>query len=307
MFDYGSIQDYAWSEVLARAEAYIRVRAASGANVLAIAVQPVAPSPSAPIAAEVTTESLEPAALGAPASFASYPLRLFLGDAWVDERVGSREVSIEHGHRWLVELLAPRHAEGLWLTQQELVQHFEFSRAPFKLSSPARKFQELVPVRDLNQPAGGGWSLTHQLVGLPIAVHLPTTADNARALRTRAGPVAQKGRATQLPQHTAVVGAVRSDSTVGCWSRVQDDLGLSVLVLGKSSLVEGTFARELPCRLRRRGKGSARRIPPLARDHQQMKCQLFRTRPLITHSSKSSSPPCKTACPETWNCSTETA
>jgi len=81
VFDDGSAQDYAWSEVLAGAEAYIRVRAASGANVPAIAVQPVAPSPSAPTAAEVSTESPEPVALGAPASFASYLLRLFLRDA----------------------------------------------------------------------------------------------------------------------------------------------------------------------------------------------------------------------------------
>ena len=48
--------------------------------------------------------------------------------------------------------------------QQELVQHFEFSKAFFKLSSPARKFQELAPVSDLNQPVGGGWSSTHPLV-----------------------------------------------------------------------------------------------------------------------------------------------
>ena len=43
--------------------------------------------------------------------------------------------SLEHGHRWRFELLDPRHGEGLWLTQQELIQHFEFSRASFKLSS----------------------------------------------------------------------------------------------------------------------------------------------------------------------------
>ena len=152
---------------------------------------------------------------------------------------------------------------ALWLTQQELVQHF-FSRASFKLSSPARKFQELVPVRDFNQPVGDGWSSTHPLVGLPIVVHLSTTADNARALRTRARPTAQKGRATQLPQHTVVVEAVRAGNTIECWGRVgrvQDDLGLSVLVLGTNSLVEGAFARELSCRLNRRGRGSARRIP----------------------------------------------
>ena len=118
------------SEVLAGAEAHIRVRAASGANVPAIAVRPVAPKPNTPTAAEVTTESPEPVALGAPASFASYPLRLFLRDAWVEGRVVNREVSL--GHRWRVELLDPRHGEGLWLTQQELIQHFEFSRASFK-------------------------------------------------------------------------------------------------------------------------------------------------------------------------------
>jgi hypothetical protein len=56
VFDDGSAQDYAWSEVLAGAEAYIRVRAASGANVPAIAVRPVAPKPNTPTAAEVTTE-----------------------------------------------------------------------------------------------------------------------------------------------------------------------------------------------------------------------------------------------------------
>ena len=44
VFDDGSTQDYAWSEVLAGAEAYIRVRAAPGANVPAIAVQPLAPT-----------------------------------------------------------------------------------------------------------------------------------------------------------------------------------------------------------------------------------------------------------------------
>ena len=38
-------------------------------------------------------------------------------------------------------------------------------------------------------------------------------------------------------------------------------MGLSVLVLGRNSLVEGAFARELPCRLNKRGRGSARRIP----------------------------------------------
>ena len=103
------------------------------------------------------------------------------------------------------------------------------------------------------------WS-THPLVGLPIVVHLSTTADNARALRTRAGPTAQKGRATQLPQHTVVVEAVRAGSTIECWGRVQDDLGLSVLVLGRNSLVEGAFARELSCSLNKRGRGSARRI-----------------------------------------------
>jgi len=92
-FDDGSAQDYAWSEVLAGAKAYIHVRAASGANVPAIAVQPVAPKPNTPTAAEVTTESPEPVALGAPASFASYPLRLFLRDAWVEGRVVNREVS----------------------------------------------------------------------------------------------------------------------------------------------------------------------------------------------------------------------
>jgi len=43
-----------------------------------------------------------------------------------------------------------------------------------------------------------------------------TTAGTERALRTQAGPVAQKGRVTQLPQHTVVVKAVRSGSTVGC-------------------------------------------------------------------------------------------
>ena len=107
-----------------RSVKYIRVRAASGANVPAIAVRPVAPKPNAPTAAEVTKESPEPVALGAPASFASYPLRLFLGDAWVEGRVVNREVSLEHGHRWRVELLDPRHGEGLWLTQQELIQHF---------------------------------------------------------------------------------------------------------------------------------------------------------------------------------------
>jgi len=143
------------------------------------------------------------------------------------------------------------------------VQHFEFSRASFKLSSPARKSQELVPVRDLNQPVGGGWSSTHQLAGLPIVVHLSTTADNARAFRTRAGPVAQKFHATQLPQHNVLVEAVRSGSTVECWGRVQEDLGLYVPVLGKSPLVEGAFARKLSCRLIRRGKGSARRIPTI--------------------------------------------
>jgi len=123
VFDYGSAQDYAWSEVLAGAEAYIRVRAAPGANVPAIAVRPVAPKPNTPTAAEVTAEPPEPVALGAPASFASYPLRLFLGDAWVEGRVVDREVSLD-GHRWRVELLDPRHGEGLWLTQQELIQHF---------------------------------------------------------------------------------------------------------------------------------------------------------------------------------------
>ena len=81
VFDDGSAQDYALSGVLAGTEAYIRVRAASGGNAPAIAVQPVAPNPNAPTAAEVTTESPEPVALGAPASFASYPLRLFLRDA----------------------------------------------------------------------------------------------------------------------------------------------------------------------------------------------------------------------------------
>ena len=55
--------------------------------------------------------------------------------------------------------------------------------------------------------------------------------------------------------------AVRAGSTIGCWGRVQDDLGLSVLVLGRNFLVEGAFARELSCRLNRRGRGSARRIP----------------------------------------------
>ena len=127
-----------------------------------------------------------------------------MGDAWVEGRVVNREVSLEHGHRWRVELLDPRHGEGLWLTQQELIQHLEFSRASFKLSSPARKFQELVPVR-----------------------------------------------------------AVRAGSTIECWGRVQDDLGLSVLVLGRNSLVEGAFARELSCRLNRRRRGSARRIPTI--------------------------------------------
>ena len=34
-------------------------------------------------------------------------------------------------------------------------------------------------------------------------------------------------------------------------------------LLGESSLVEGTFARELSCRLNRRGRGSARRIPTI--------------------------------------------
>ena len=147
-------------------------------------------SPDAPTATEVTAESPEPVALGAPASFASYPLRLFLGGAWVEGRVVNREVSIEHGHRWRVELLAPRHGESLWLTQQELVQHFEFSRASFKLSSPARKFQELGPVRGLIQPAGDGWSSTHPLVGLPIVVHLSTTVvceRSAVALEGNAG------------------------------------------------------------------------------------------------------------------------
>ena len=92
VFDYGPAQEYAWSEVMAGAVAHIRVRAASGANAPAIALQPVAPNPNAPTAAEVTTESPEPVALGAPASFASYPLRLFLGDAWVEGRVVNREV-----------------------------------------------------------------------------------------------------------------------------------------------------------------------------------------------------------------------
>ena len=93
VFDDGSAQDNAWSEVLAGAEAYIRVRAASGAKLPAIAVWPVAPNPNAPTAAEVTTGSPEPVALGAPASYASYPLRLFLGDEWVEGRVVDWEVS----------------------------------------------------------------------------------------------------------------------------------------------------------------------------------------------------------------------
>jgi len=106
-------RDAARAEGRARVDAGPRFRAAPGAIVPAIAVQPVAPDPNAPTAAEVTTESPVPVALGAPASFASYPLRLFLGDAWVEGRVVNREVSIEHGHRWRVELLAPRLAYGL--------------------------------------------------------------------------------------------------------------------------------------------------------------------------------------------------
>ena len=50
----------------------------------------------------------------------------------MEGRVVNREVSLEHSHRLRVELLDPRHGDGLWLTQQELIQHFEFSRASFK-------------------------------------------------------------------------------------------------------------------------------------------------------------------------------
>ena len=57
VFDDGFVQDYARSEVLASAEAYIRVRAASGANVPAIAVQPVAPSPNTPTAVTRNTRA----------------------------------------------------------------------------------------------------------------------------------------------------------------------------------------------------------------------------------------------------------
>ena len=149
------------------------------------------------------------------------------------------------------------------------------------------------------------WS-THPLVGLPIVVHLSTTAENARALRTRAGQTAKKGRATQLPQHTVVVEAVRVGSTIECWGRVQDDLGLSVLVLGRNSLVEGAFARELSCRLNRRGRGPARRIPTIGARAPADEVPV-RTRPLITQSSKSSSSPCTTACPVMLRGSTKTA
>ena len=124
------------------------------------------------------------------------------------------------GARWRVELIAPRQAEGFWISAQELARHLEFSRATLKLNAPARKVPKLVPVKGLQLPRGDGWSTTHKLVGLSVLVHLSTTSARALAARTGLGPAAKKARGAQCPAHTVMIEAVLTGCSLECWGRV---------------------------------------------------------------------------------------
>ena len=124
------------------------------------------------------------------------------------------------GARWRVELIAPRQAEGFWISAQELARHLEFSRATLKLNAPARKAPMLVPVQGLQLPHGDGWSTTHRLVGLGVLVHLSTTSARALAARTGLGSAGRKADGAQCPARTVMIETARTGSSAGCWGRV---------------------------------------------------------------------------------------
>jgi len=159
LFDDGTSQDYTLEEVLRVAEAFVRVRAGAANPLPSIVLRPAVntatgAAPVTPETAVTGADSSNPMRLDVPASFGTYPLRTFIDGEWVEGRVKHREVSLEHGHRWRVELIAPREAEGFWISAQELARHLEFSRATLKLNAPARKVSTLVPVQGLPLPHG---------------------------------------------------------------------------------------------------------------------------------------------------------
>ena len=100
-------------EVLCGAEALVRVRAGA-ANlfppiVLRLAVNTAtAAAPITPETAVTGANSSNPMQLGVPVSLRTCPLRSFVDGEWVEGRAKHREVSLEHGSRWRVELIAPR-------------------------------------------------------------------------------------------------------------------------------------------------------------------------------------------------------